>query len=70
MKEPKYEILCNAGNNDYYYTYLTKNEVKDLETATNKVMDLERRILERTKKERERKEKIQGKVYKTNFEIQ
>jgi hypothetical protein len=54
-KEIKYEILCNTSNRDYYYTYLDKYEVKDLEMATREISNLERKLLEN----KETKTKIQ-----------
>ena len=45
----KYEILCNTSNKDYYYMYLDKYEVKDLEYATKKIIDLETKILKNEK---------------------
>ena len=45
----KYEILCNTSNRNYYYTYLDKYEVKDLEKATKIIINIQNDILENNK---------------------
>ncbi len=44
-KKIKYEVLCNTSNQDYYYSYLTKREVLDLESAERKIMRLDRELI-------------------------
>ena len=44
-----YEILCNTSNSNYFYTYLNKYEVKDLEDSIKTIIDIQKDILEGNK---------------------
>ena len=47
MKETKYELLCNTGNTDYYYTYLDKHQMQQYDKALKEIIKVERNILDK-----------------------
>jgi len=51
MEEEKklYEILCNTSNKNYFYTYLDKYEVKNLEDSLKIIIDMQKDVLEGNK---------------------